>query len=255
MMHRSNQIKRKKDAYYKTLSSILRAVPNKMESVDYLTFAIDILGKELAYSNQAEMLSSGGQRLQTAINIDYQSQGSIYNLNLAPYNVVSRGYSDKKYAEAALDDYTLGHIPDKNKVTGLLLRDIGLVIITNGRHHTAVADIKGTAFAHKLDVVRLRDFNDEMMKDLFKWAYKKAVPDCEGLNDFHFQLALMLDIAKEREKLAWKNWWTIPQEIREKPDYEIAIMELENELEVLRQEIRILRHRRDQLRNHIFNAE
>ena len=212
------------------------------ESIRLYSFAIDVLGRELASRDTLRLIGDTGypDTYDLHKNIHHQGYTVKQDVDVSAFNVITRIEKIESLVQAAENIQREGfeEMPHEES-KGALFPDIGLVFITNRRHHLAVAKGRGPLKIKKLTVIQYDNYDHEMMENLFLWAYEYSDKTLNGLNDPFFQVAIMLELAKEIRKLDASGELTQSQ---------MRLREIERENRHLRQQARALENELASLR-------
>ena len=212
------------------------------ERIGLYSFTIDVLGRELASRDTLRLIGDTGypDMYDLHKNIHHHGYTVKQDVDVSAFNVITRIEKIESLVQAAEDIQSEGfeEMPHEES-KGTLFPDIGLVFITNRRHHLAVTKGRDSLKIKKLTVIQYENYDHEMMEDLFLWAYKYSDKTLKGLNDPFFQVAIMLELAKEIRKLDASGELTQSQ---------MRLRELERENRRLRQQARALENELASLR-------
>ena len=187
---------------YSHISNLVDCESSVAAKIAYLDFAITVIGRELETENTARFVRQGVADSQDGK--EYFMPGELIETRrqvpLAPYNVISRPWDMTRLFRAAFSEFVYGHRRGERGVDGTLFEELGLVVISNGRHHQTVAKLKNRAFANELRVIRLADVFDRVTVDGGVWRIERdGEIRIEPCPDYRF--ALLFALAKKRYAL------------------------------------------------------
>lgn len=153
-----------------TVKQLLNNVEYSSEKAAILEYAINVIGRELAYSVPSDMLRDG----ETPEGRDYTIPlpSSIHPLkgdySLVGVNVISEPWEMDKFSKAIARVKLTDFHQEYGHYTGEYYKEINLAVITNGKHHLSAAFEKGAGSA-KLQVYSLKDAFPQLKTDGAYW--------------------------------------------------------------------------------------
>lgn len=184
-----------------TVETMLRDAPLDAEKAEILSFAIDVLGKEFAYSVSAGFIQKGENRLQNRlfIPIPEDSPAEVSCFSLKDKAVVSPVYSLAKYRRAIVDVRTQGFFY-VNDYWGQYYPELNLVIASNGLHHLSAAAVQNDGIA-KLEIHPLEKAFSILHTDGAYWYQGETAVSrvCD------YRLAVLYELARRRSALELPN--------------------------------------------------
>lgn len=173
--------------------------------VSVLNFAIDAIGRELEAETTARILHLH-QIPDEHFWIPFAfSSEEIKEVPLKDYNVIARPWDIRKMAGASRSVFQDGFQQKLDSFNGTLYPELKLVVMENGRHHTAAALLKGTASAD-LTVVPLTSFFDQLTTDGAYWRF----PGKEKLRVGEYRIAVLYELARKKQELCPENSFPEP---------------------------------------------
>lgn len=181
-----------------TVRQLLDNVEYSSEKAAILEYAINIIGRELAYSAPAGMLRTG----QTPEDCDYTIPlpSSVLPIrddySLVGKNVVSEPWEIDKLSKSIIQVKADGFRQDYGYYTGEYYQEINLAVITNGKHHLSAAFEKGTGSA-QLQVYSLNEAFPRLRTDGAFWYLDDNPP----YSVFDYRVAALYELARIKHDL------------------------------------------------------
>lgn len=220
--------------------------------VTVFDFAIRAIGRELDTENTALFLRNGISDSADGLDYYIPTTTALYHhkgVSLSKYNVISRPWDSRRFVSAIITEFLRGHRSGWNYSDGILYQELGLVVVSNGRHHLTIAKFNGDATAD-LDIHSLQDSFPILHTDGASWFYEEdGIPRNIPCRDY--RLALLYELARKR--------WEICQDYHfSEPDHQPKCLNQGScewftlcdqlhtqyeELHFLKEENKLLRHR------------
>ena len=196
---------KKKHDYAKTISTVSQVVGsagNNEERIHILDYAINVIGRELAYSAAAELLHFGNtpEDREYIIPLGSKTWKSNQQFSLAGANIVSDTYDLDKLRKAIPQVFTNGFHQELGNYTGTYYPEINLVIVENGRHHLSAAMTKNLGSA-MLYVHSLKEAFPHMKTDGAYWYIDGMKP----WTVYDYRVATLYELARMKDLFSHDN--------------------------------------------------
>lgn len=155
-------------------------------------FAIKAIGIELAVSPTVKYLLHG---METNMDIiPYVKPYKDDTVDMAGKVVLSFPWNRCKLNGSICDVNQKGFIKYPQNCKGVYYEELGLVHITNGFHHAAVAFIENTGEAD-LEIISLHNYFDTLTTDGAYWMCHGERTRCDD-----YRLAVLYELARQRNE-------------------------------------------------------
>lgn len=226
--------RQKRQCFDKTISTVqqlLDMVNSDIERAEILDYAVNVIGRELAYSVAAELLHFGTTPEEREFYIPPESAKRIANENcsLSGVNIISDTYDLDKLRKAVPQVYLNGFHQELSNYTGTYYPEINLVVVENGRHHLSAAAVKNIGSA-KLNIYSLKPAFPRMKTDGAYWYTDDVAP----LPVYDYRVAVLYELARIKDSFLPDNVYDltsreflIPEESSKPNAYRDALLRIQ----------------------------
>ena len=199
------------DRYAKALQYILDLVdqePGCGGKVAAFDFVIRVIGRTLQAETVTDFVCANKSDVPSGLQFwipFVTAAAKEKRVDLSPYHVISRPWERGRLSSSIYSVFRWGFQQELGYYNGKLYRELGIVVVENGRHHLTVAQLMGSATAD-LEIVELTPFFDALTTDGSKWFYEdREFP----VGDY--RIALLYELARQRAKLSTQEIFPEPQ--------------------------------------------
>lgn len=165
--------KEKRDAYQRAISKIenfLKNISDDTEKIALLDYAIETLKQDIIGSKRAEIFYvTGNPELINLFPPSQDKNSQKEDLNLADVDILAAPYDLCRLQGAVCDLYRTSFDCDERHYTAEYYPEVNLLLIKNGIHHTAVADIKGDGRIKGCTIIQLANMFSNYGTDGALW--------------------------------------------------------------------------------------
>lgn len=197
------------DYTIQTIEKMLQEYETDTGKIALLNYAIQAILMDVASSSYTAIFRDADVKdhnFRACINSE---NGVVKTIDLSNVIVWSTPWNKQRLSKAVFDIYQNGFKSELNRITGFYFKEINLLYIENGRHHTAAAAVSKKGSFSVLEV-SMDDMISSSCSDGISLCYKiKENPlRIEDINDVRVSLILEL-YRKKRELEGYKT----PQDI------------------------------------------
>ena len=236
-----DDMNKRRNMFEGQIRGIMQLMEDEKNQLRSIEFAIDMIGREIAAKDLNIVLSSRDEPRLLLRDTKYTVGETFKNVRLDGFNILGQVDTAYKLLDAAIDEYKYGFVSEYNVTQAVIFEDLKLAFIKLGRHHAAVASVRGDQIVAKsVSVVGYDNWGEDMKKDPFVWAYSLCDRDTVGLQDPHFQFALLLELAKKRYAMLAPAQKEASYGKGSEFPYSEELFRLEDENRFLKQELALL---------------
>lgn len=170
---------------------------------EYLDFVIDLVKADLqAELNAAVVYSSTfppDRRRSLMLPFIGWCQVSQVKINSAKNTVVTNIYDHRKLVGAVKGIKEDGFISSPSLYNGVYYPELNMIIVSNGLHHSCVAEVMGESGFFKVDVYHLSELFPVVEIRGNEWVHKERPDDVRPVEDA--KMAILFSLAKYKAEL------------------------------------------------------
>ena len=206
-------------------------------------FAIRAIGKDMAADAACQLFRGNHCPYSKDYQIPFLLRGSEENILFSGNEVVAPVWSAAKWTSAVSSDMQSGFRQSFGNYTALFYKELKLIVITNGIHHSSVAALMSVGSA-KVTTIRLSDYFDKVQTDGAMWRYNSdAGLQTEPVRDY--RIAVLYELARRRAELAGELELRPPEEAevpQEVDEYYDRLVAAQNKVRYWKQECELLKN-------------
>lgn len=211
-------------------------------------FSIRAIAREIASSSACQLFHGKHCPYSDDYEIKFVKGRQTENIKFGNNQVVSAVWNQGKWLGAVRTVLKEGFRQSEGYYTGYLYKELNLIVIKNGLHHTSIASLINAGSA-KVQIIHLSDYFERLTTDGAYWFYNDgAEQKTEEVGDY--RIAVLYELARRREAVAGEAKLVLPQD--EEIPHELdamadRLLAAQNEKNYYKQECRLLENKLKQL--------
>ena len=180
------------------------------DTIAVYDFAIRAIAKDMAADSACQLFRGTHCPYSRDYLIPFLLHGEVKNIEFGRNEVIAPVWSIDRWSGAVSTVMQSGFRQSFDNYTGYLYKELNLIIITNGLHHTSIASLMNTGSA-TLSVVHLSDYFRRLQVDGTRWFYATETGTLTApVRDY--RSAVLYELAKRRAKIAGKAELVLPED-------------------------------------------